>query len=177
MAVTPAFSMERIGHAGRSGELGFIVFLDGASIMSQAVAMPNAQQIAGVWNKLKGKFREKWGQLTDEDLEQFKGNVDQLVGHIQQRTGMARAEIEAFLSDSFEAASGMMEKAREKVGEFTSRAGQALQEQYQSASNKIGETSDDAQEFIRSRPAESIGIAFGVGFVSGVLLTMMLRSR
>ena len=145
--------------------------------MSQTAALPNAQQLAGAWNKIRGQLREKWGQLTEDELEQYKGNVDQLVGHIQERTGKGRAEIEAFLSDTFETASGMVEKFREKAEEFSGRAAQTVQEQYENVSNRIGEASAEAQEFVRQKPAESVGIAFGAGLLAGVLLTLVMRSR
>lgn len=42
----------------------------------------------------KGKFREKWGKLTDDDLEVIAGERDQLIGRIQERYGIAREEAE-----------------------------------------------------------------------------------
>jgi uncharacterized protein YjbJ (UPF0337 family) len=145
--------------------------------MSRTVEMPNAQQLAGVWSQVKGRVREKWGQLTDDDLEQAKGNVDQLIGIVQRKAGLGRAEVESFLTDSYEAASGVAGKVREMAGEFSSRAAESVQEQYQNVTNKLGEASSEAQEFVRNRPAESIGIAFGAGVLSGVLLTLLMRSR
>ena len=44
-------------------------------------------RIEGNWKQLRGKVREKWGQLTDDDLQIQGGNIDQLVGKIQQKTG------------------------------------------------------------------------------------------
>lgn len=49
--------------------------------------MIDKQSLAGNWNQLRGKLKEKWGKLTDDDLRQFSGNVDQLVGRIQSKTG------------------------------------------------------------------------------------------
>ena len=59
--------------------------------------MVNQQTLTGKWNEVRGKLKEKWGQLTDDDLRSFNGNVDQLVGRIQQRTGEARETVEEFL--------------------------------------------------------------------------------
>ena len=48
----------------------------------------------GKWNQLKGKVREQWGDLTDDDLTEIEGRRDQLVGRIQERYGKARTEAE-----------------------------------------------------------------------------------
>jgi len=47
----------------------------------------NWEQIAGGWNQVKGKAKEKWGKLTDDDLDVLQGKRDQLVEKIQQRYG------------------------------------------------------------------------------------------
>src|SRR5262245_7846004 len=57
-------------------------------------AMVNQQTLQGNWNEIKGKLRSKWGQLTNDDLQTAHGNVDQLIGLIQRKTGEARSSIE-----------------------------------------------------------------------------------
>jgi uncharacterized protein YjbJ (UPF0337 family) len=47
----------------------------------------NWDRIEGSWTELKGKVKEKWGQLTDDDLEQAAGRRDQLIGALQRRYG------------------------------------------------------------------------------------------
>jgi len=47
-------------------------------------------RIAGNWKQTKGKIKEKWGQLTDDDLNQIEGKREQLEGAIQQRYGLAK---------------------------------------------------------------------------------------
>lgn len=49
-------------------------------------------QLAGQWKQFRGNVREMWGRLTDDDLEQIKGNRDKLLGRIQERYGIAREE-------------------------------------------------------------------------------------
>lgn len=145
--------------------------------MAQSMTLPNAQQLAGAWGRIKGQFREKWGQLNDDDLERFKGNVDQLIGYIQQQTGAVRSDIESFVSESFEKASGAMLRIGDKVSEYSGRAAETIQDQYEQWSGKIGEASEQAQQFVRQRPAESIAVAFGAGVLCGLLLTLVMRSR
>jgi uncharacterized protein YjbJ (UPF0337 family) len=50
----------------------------------------NWDQLGGEWKQFKGKFREKWGKLTDDDLDVVAGQRDQLVGRIQERYGIAK---------------------------------------------------------------------------------------
>ena len=51
-------------------------------------------QIAGNWKQLKGKIKEKWGKLTDDDLKVVEGKQDQLVGVLQKRYGYAKEQAE-----------------------------------------------------------------------------------
>ena len=52
----------------------------------------NAEILRGQWMQLKGKIREKWGKLTDDDLDEIQGRAEQLIGRLQQRYGIARDE-------------------------------------------------------------------------------------
>lgn len=54
----------------------------------------NWDQVQGMWKQMSGKVREKWGQLTDDDLQQIAGQRDQLVGKIQERYGIAKEAAE-----------------------------------------------------------------------------------
>ena len=55
--------------------------------------------IEGKWKEIRGKVRERWGKLTDDDLDVVAGKRDQLVGIIQQRYGLAKDESERQLSE------------------------------------------------------------------------------
>ncbi|MEM6742226.1 MAG: CsbD family protein [Pseudomonadota bacterium] len=50
--------------------------------------------VKGKWAQMKGSAREKWGELTDDDLDQIEGEREQLVGKIQERYGIAKDEAE-----------------------------------------------------------------------------------
>jgi uncharacterized protein YjbJ (UPF0337 family) len=52
----------------------------------------NWDRVEGNWKQFAGKVREKWGKLTDDDLQVINGQQDQLVGHIQERYGVAKDE-------------------------------------------------------------------------------------
>jgi uncharacterized protein YjbJ (UPF0337 family) len=80
----------------------------------------NWDQIEGKWKQYSGRFREKWGKLTDSDLEVIRGRKDQLVGKVQERYGIAKEEAERQV-DEF-AASFRAEEAAERA-EKSRRAG------------------------------------------------------
>ncbi|MEO8409030.1 MAG: CsbD family protein [Propionivibrio sp.] len=52
----------------------------------------NSDTIAGNWKQLKGKAKEQWGDLTDDDLTVIEGKRDVLAGRIQERYGITRDE-------------------------------------------------------------------------------------
>ncbi len=54
----------------------------------------NHDRIEGRWKLVKGKVKEQWGRLTDDDLDVIAGKRDQLLGRIQQRHGIAKDEAE-----------------------------------------------------------------------------------
>jgi uncharacterized protein YjbJ (UPF0337 family) len=57
-----------------------------------------SDKMKGKWNQLKGQIKRKWGQVTDDDLLQAEGNMDVLIGTIQERTGEQRDAIRQWLS-------------------------------------------------------------------------------
>ncbi len=61
--------------------------------------MMNKDEISGSWKQLKGKAKEQWGKLTDDDMTVIEGKRDQLVGKIQERYGYAKDQAEKEVSD------------------------------------------------------------------------------
>lgn len=54
----------------------------------------NWDQIQGNWKQVKGRVVEKWGKLTDDDIDVVAGRREQLAGKLQERYGIAREEAE-----------------------------------------------------------------------------------
>jgi uncharacterized protein YjbJ (UPF0337 family) len=52
----------------------------------------NWDQVEGKWKQMKGSVKQKWGRLTDDDLDVIGGKRDQLVGKIQERYGMTKED-------------------------------------------------------------------------------------
>lgn len=58
-----------------------------------------ATKLKGKWNELKGKLKQKYADLTDDDLLFVEGKEDELYGRIQQRVGKSKEEVKKIISD------------------------------------------------------------------------------
>jgi uncharacterized protein YjbJ (UPF0337 family) len=65
----------------------------------------NKDTLAGQWHRIKGRIKQRWNRLTDDDLGELEGHVEELVGLLQQRYGMLRAEAEREFRDFLDACS------------------------------------------------------------------------
>lgn len=62
----------------------------------------NTDILEGKWKQLRGEIRQRWGDLTDDELDQIAGKRDKLVGKLQEKYGYARDEAEQQLDDFLE---------------------------------------------------------------------------
>jgi uncharacterized protein YjbJ (UPF0337 family) len=60
-------------------------------------------RVEGNWKQFKGKVKEKWGDLTDDDLDKIAGRRDQLEGKIQERYGLQKDRVREDVDDWFRA--------------------------------------------------------------------------
>ena len=70
----------------------------------------NKDQLQGKWLQIKGAVKAQWGKLTNDDLDEIDGNLERLVGIVQERYGYAR------------------ERAEKEVQEFQRRQASAAEE-------------------------------------------------
>ena len=54
-------------------------------------------KMRGNWNMIKGKLKEEYGELTDDDLTYEEGKEDQVLGRIQKKTGKSKEEVKRFI--------------------------------------------------------------------------------
>jgi uncharacterized protein YjbJ (UPF0337 family) len=128
--------------------------------------MINQQVLEGNWNQLKGRIRQRWGQLSDNDVAQFRGNVDQLIGTIQQKTGEGREAIESYLQQLSDSAATVFGQAAE-----------ATRQCMHQATDQASEGLAGASCLVRSSPGKAIAVCFGVGLVAGMLMVLKWRCR
>jgi len=137
--------------------------------------MINQQTLQGSWNEIKGKLRSKWGSLTDDDLMVFNGNVDQLVGTIQRKTGEARESIEQFFEQFSANGASAIGRAGEAVRAYAQQAAETVQETSKQAADSVREGYAEVEDLVRQRPAESLAVCFGVGVITGVVVSLLIR--
>jgi uncharacterized protein YjbJ (UPF0337 family) len=126
----------------------------------------NVQTIQGEWTYLCGLAKERWSQLTEDDLGALEGNIEKLIGRIQQKTGDGREAIEKFFSDAISRGSSAVSHAAEAAGQYAHQMGDRIRERY-----------DNAETLIRRHPTETVIAAFGIGLVAGLIAGLAMRSR
>jgi uncharacterized protein YjbJ (UPF0337 family) len=139
--------------------------------------MVNTQVLQGQWNQVRGQVKKKWGQLTEDDLKFANGNLDQLVGRIQHKTGEAREAIENFLDELTSQGASAVSQAAESVKNYAGYASDQMRDGYNRISDQLGRRYEASQDLIRENPARTVATAFGVGVLLGVVVGLALRSR
>ena len=139
--------------------------------------MINQQVLQGNWNEIKGKIKSKWGQLTNDDVKSFDGNVDQLLGLIQRKTGEGRESVERFLNEVTANGSSTVTHVAETVGEYAHQAGAKIQDGAMQAVDSVRHGYDEAEEMVRRRPAESATVCFGAGVLTGLVVALLIHRK
>ncbi len=153
----------------------------------------------GSWNQIKGKLRQQFGQLTDDDVNFSEGKGEELLGRLQSKLGMGEARLNTLLHKLQEEVDqaqgtirGTIESAKaaasQAVGDFKDKANDAVEglkhaasaraeefkgqagEAYDHAMQKARTLHEDAEEYVRQKPRESLLTAVAVGFVAGLLI-------
>ena len=148
----------------------------------------NTFHFDAAWEQVKGKLRQRFAQLTDNDLEFAEGKAEELFGRLQSKLGMAREELTEILNEmkgevaplrfKIDEAKARVEsmagdvKARvtHAAEEFKSAATTQAERAYAKARSEVGTWTDDGTEYVRQRPREALLGALAAGFVVGLLI-------
>lgn len=148
----------------------------------------NTFHFDAAWNQVKGKLRQRFAQLTDDDLEFAKGKGEEMLGRLESKLGMAREDLTDLLNELKSDSAPMrfkMDQAKERVGsiagdlkarvshaagDFKSVATTQAERAYGKAREGAKTWVDDGAEFVRERPREALLGALAAGFVVGLLI-------
>lgn len=136
----------------------------------------NQQTLEGNWNEIKGKLHERWGQLSNDDLQKARGSIDQLVGLIQRKTGEAREQVEEYLTDLTSNGASGVSRVAEAVRTYANGATESLTEARGRAGEAVRGGYVQTERMIQQRPIESLAVGFGAGLITGVVLGLVMRS-
>lgn len=130
-------------------------------------------RLEGNWKQMKGKVKERWGKLTDDDLTAINGRRDQLEGKIQERygyaKGQARKEIEDWYRSTEHHLADQIETLRSEIQSLASTVGRIANKQIGRAQVRATEAAHEAEAAITRNPLTAIAIAVGLGFLLGVI--------
>ena len=133
------------------------------------------------WDEIKGKLKQRYGQLTDDDLTFAEGKGEEMLARLSEKLGVSPDEMDAKLDEFYQTASGRLDKAREKAaviadevrakataaaGEVKAQAGVA----YDQARERARSLREDGEEYVRQNPRECVVAALCAGFIVGLLI-------
>ncbi len=139
--------------------------------------MISQQALQGNWTEIKGLLLSKWGALTDDDVAKFNGNVEELMGTIQRKTGEARESVEQFFEQLNSDGASAINRASESVRAGAQHVMEAVQETSQQATASAREGYAEVENMVRQRPIESIAVCFAAGVITGVVVSLLTRWR
>ncbi len=139
--------------------------------------MVSQDRVEGNWNRIVGVLKEKYGQITGDELAQVDGNVDQLVGLLQKRTGQSKEQINAFLTRCCKSSEQSVNRLGEQAADYASVAGEAVRDNYEQVVEGAREGYQQTLKQMKKRPLESIAVAVGVGVLTGLCVGLSLTKR
>lgn len=139
--------------------------------------MISQEILRGNWNQVIGAIKKEFGQITGDDLTGVRGDVDQLIGLVQEKTGRSREQIDAFLSSCCSSAGDTANRVSEAAAQYANAAGESLQQSYDRVAESAQQGYHQAVRAVSKRPVESLAIAVGAGMLAGLVFGLVLSRR
>ena len=139
--------------------------------------MATKEEAQGTWNQLAGAVKSKYSQITGDDLAGVNGNIQQLAGVIQKKTGKAREEIDEFLKSVSESTATTVGRISEAATDFATKASETVREGYDYAKEASRDGLKAATATVQYRPGESLLLAMGIGVVAGLVIGTSMCSK
>ena len=146
----------------------------------------------GSWDEIKGKLRQKYAQLTDDDLQFAEGKGDELLGKLKNRLGIGADQLQKTLIDlkheveeAAGSVSGKYDAAKQKVSEVahdvtakvsevahdvTAKVSEKASAVYDGACEKAHAWNDEGEAYIRKQPRTAVLTGLVAGFLIGLLI-------
>ena len=115
------------------------------------------------WDEIKGQLKQRFAQLTDEDLTFVEGRAAELLARLREKLSLSAQDLEALLNELWEA---VETRAGRLADELRDKAGATYDQARQRARGLL----DEGGEYVRKNPRESLVAALCAGFVAGLLI-------
>ncbi len=135
--------------------------------------MSQQTQIEGGWNELKGKVKQRWGKLNDDELKAFEGNVDEFVGMLQRKTGETHDSVVKALGQLDASMKPWLSQAQETAKQYAD----AATEKVTQVRDQFSKSQAQAGRYVKRHPMESVAVALGTGVIVGVVVGLLVRGR
>ncbi|MDZ4818713.1 MAG: CsbD family protein [Planctomycetota bacterium] len=132
----------------------------------------NIKTVQESWDEVKAKICDRWDKITDRDIQQTRGSVEQLIGMIQLRTGESRSAVVSYLESTVSGGSTLMTS----LTDYYHATAETMRDTAQNTMQSIRAGYEEAEEFVEGRPMESVAVSFGAGFIAGAILTCLVGS-
>jgi uncharacterized protein YjbJ (UPF0337 family) len=140
--------------------------------------MATKEEAQGTWNRMAGAVKNKYSQITGDDLAGVNGNIQQLAGVIQKKTGKAKEEIDEFLRSFSETTATTVGRISEVASDMASKASDSIRDGYDYARDASRDGIKAATQTVQHHPGESLLLAMGIGVVAGLVIgTSMCGKR
>jgi hypothetical protein len=143
--------------------------------VSQTMVDPDA--LMQSWHEISAKLRQHWTALTNEDLQSFNGDVNQLVELIQHKTGDVRLIVERYLEELTVNAAAMLERTAKDVRDYTHESEERIEDGARQVAEAWQQGRETVAAYTRQNPAASLALWFGAGLVAGVVVGLSVRRR
>ncbi len=111
------------------------------------------------WDAIKGQFKQRYAQLTDNDLTFISGKGEELFARLREKLSLSEHDLEVVLDD-------LKAKGAAVAEEIKAQAGVA----YNQARRRARTLREDGEEYVRHNPRETLFAALCAGFVAGLLI-------
>lgn len=114
------------------------------------------------WNDIRAALKSKWSELTDQDLEMIDGDSRKLVALVSQKTSMPVHEIEEAIDQIASQSGGLLSRIAHSTAQLANAA-------RRSVTMPADRVYQQARQMVEQQPMPSVGAAFGVGLLVGLL--------
>lgn len=122
----------------------------------------NSEQLQANWQKIKGHAKEKWGELTDDDLIEVEGSADRLMSKLINAYGYSKEKAEKELKNFLNG----YDDSGEKINTMIDNAADVMSD----AAGKVADIASNCQEFAKKKPLATLGLLFATGLAMGLLI-------